>query len=118
MVADQHRHAVATGGLDQRAHLVQADAHRLLHQHWHPGLDAVQGRAHVQVVGGGDQRCLRAHLLQHRTVLGVVRHPAFGGEGRGLLAGIGHRAEPRGRYLTQVLTVLTAHAAGADQGDA
>ncbi|MNG16729.1 hypothetical protein D3C84_1006670 [compost metagenome] len=50
-------------------------------------------------------------------MVGEVRHLAFGGEGRGLRAGIGHRAQAGCGQVLEVLVVLASHDAGTDQGD-
>ncbi|MCY1437965.1 hypothetical protein D9M71_541460 [compost metagenome] len=118
MVADQHRHAVRPGGLDQPAHLVEMHAYRLLQQHRHAGFDAVQRSDDMQVVRVGDYHRLRLDDLQHLAVVGKVRHAALSGETGGLRPGIGHRAEARGGNVEQVLVMLATHDAGADQGDA
>ncbi|MNN75862.1 hypothetical protein D3C81_1921910 [compost metagenome] len=72
----------------------------------------------MQVVRIGDDHRFRLDDIQHLPVIGEVRHTALGGETGGLRPGIGHGAEARGGNVEQVLVMLAAHDAGADQGDA
>ncbi|MOA15219.1 hypothetical protein D3C78_1353670 [compost metagenome] len=71
----------------------------------------------MQGVGIGDNGGLGANLVEHPPVVGEIRHPALGGEVRGLRAGVGHRAEPGFGQVLEVLVVLASHDAGADQGN-
>lgn len=116
-MADQHRHATAPRCLDQRADFIQLHPDRLFHQHRHTGLDAVQRRGHMQIVRIGDDYRLGPNLRQHLPVVGVIRHAAFTGKGFGLRARVGNCAQLRFRDQAEVLIMLAAHDAGANQGD-
>ncbi|MNE40476.1 hypothetical protein D3C80_1345000 [compost metagenome] len=117
VVADQHGHATAPRRLHQRTDFIQVHAHRFFQQHRHTGLDAIERGGHMQVIGVGDDHRLGLDYLQHAAVVGKTRHRAFGREGLGLRARVCHRAQLGLRDLTQVLVVLAAHDAGANQGD-
>lgn len=71
----------------------------------------------MQVVRVGDDHCLGAHVLQHLAVVGKTGHAAFGREGLGLRARVGHGAQLGLRHIEQMLVMLAAHVAGADQGN-
>ncbi|MNN16973.1 hypothetical protein D3C81_1301360 [compost metagenome] len=117
VMADQHWHTPAARALYQCTNFIQVHAHRLLDQHWHAGLDAIQRGSHMQVVRVGNDHRLGAHTLQHLPVVGKTGHAALGGKGLGLRARVGHRAQLGLRHVTQVLIVLAAHDAGANQGN-
>ena len=91
--------------------------HWLFHQHRHTGFDAIERGGHMQVVRVGDDHGLRFDAGQHLAVIGVIGHPAFGGESLSLRAGVCHGAQLRLRQLAKVLVVLAAHDTGANQGD-
>ncbi|MNV94694.1 hypothetical protein D3C71_1895120 [compost metagenome] len=103
--------------MHQRTDFIQVHAYRLFQQHRHTGLDAIQCRGHMQVVGVGDNHRLGFDVGQHLAMISVISHPAFGGEGLSLRARVGHCAQLGLRYLAQVLVMLAAHDTGANQGD-
>ncbi|AFK66978.1 hypothetical protein YSA_00376 [Pseudomonas putida ND6] len=56
-------------------------------------------------------------MRQHLPVVGKAGHTALGSEGLGLRAGVGYRTQLGLRHIAQVLVMLPAHDAGANQGN-
>ena len=117
MMADQHRHATAFDCRHQFACLIQMHAHRFLQQHRNPGGKAIQRRADVLIIRIGHDHRIGPYLLQHLPVIGEIRHAPLRRQRWSLRAGIGHCAQPGFFEGLQMLVMLLAHVASADQGD-
>ncbi|MNC34947.1 hypothetical protein D3C75_834110 [compost metagenome] len=116
MMTDQHRDAARLRGSHQLPGLIQVHTHRLFQQHWYPGSQAIERGADVQRIRVGDNDRLRLCLLQHLTMIGEIPHAPFSREARRLRARVGHCTQGRFSQDFQLLVMLLAHVASADQG--
>ena len=115
---DQQVHACSFGRFRQFDRCGQRVRDRLLDQHMHAAADAGQAAGEMVLVGGGDDRGIGPHRIQHlrRVVMPGnamrFRHRARGGRG------IGDANEARLLVSRECRGVGLADDAGADQGDA
>ncbi|MNL07108.1 hypothetical protein D3C87_1277700 [compost metagenome] len=115
MMADQHRNAARLRGSHQLTGLIEVHTHRFFQQHRHARRQTVERSADMQGIGVGDDDGVWLHLLQHLTVIREIPHAPFRRQAGGLRPGIGHRTQGRLRQGFQMLVMLLAHVASADQ---
>ncbi|MNF96545.1 hypothetical protein D3C84_793390 [compost metagenome] len=117
VMADQHRYAARLGGSHQLSSFIKVHTHRFFQQHRHASRETIERSADVQCVGVGDDDRVWLRLLQHLTVIGEVTYPPLNRQAGRLRTGIRHGAQGRFSQGLQMLVMLLAHIASADQCD-
>jgi hypothetical protein len=117
VVPGEQRDAGRLGCLDQPGAPLHGVPDRLLHEHRHPGRDALQAAVDVQLVGRREDDAVGLVFCEQLGQRPVRRDPELVGHLLGRRGGIDDRRELRRTARVDLLDVPPADQAGARHGD-